>query len=270
MDEAFDAWLRSFLTRMDLRWAAYRKKRKTVRKRLDARMRHLGLSSWQEYTNYLDENPREDLYLREVLAITVSCFFRDPPLFAYLTEKVFPQIAAMNPSNPTAWSAGCASGQEAYTLAILWEDFRKAHSGLPPLKIIATDVDSASLRRAREGVYQRSELERVPEDVLAAYLVRVGETYRVKPEIQSCVRFSRRDLLQNAYPTSVHLILCRWSAFFYFGEHLQKKVLAGFSDCLEDGGHLVIGKRETLPPNWTRDFIPAEGREDVFIRKPRT
>jgi chemotaxis methyl-accepting protein methylase len=186
-----------------------------------------------------------------------------------LTDKVFPKLADMRTERLTAWSAGCASGQEAYTLAILWEVFRRTQSDLPPQDIIATDIDTASLKRAREGAFQKSELERVPEDLLTTFFVREGDSYCVKPEIQSCVRFSRHDLLQNAYPTPVHLLLCRWSAFFYFGERLQRKVIAKFSNCLEEGGFLVIGKREDLSPEWTRDFILAEGRKDVFIRKPR-
>jgi chemotaxis methyl-accepting protein methylase len=268
VDAGFDAWLRSLLTHMDLRWEAYRKKRKTVRKRLEARGRHLGLPSWEDYAGYLVDHPEEEIHLREALAITVSCFFREPPLFAYLTDKVFPKLADRRTERLTAWSAGCASGQEAYTLAILWEVFRKTRSGLPPLDIIATDIDSASLKRAREGVFRKSELERVPEDLLATFFLREGDSYCVKPEIQTCVRFSRHDLLQNTYPTPVHLLLCRWSAFFYFEERLKSRILSGFSTCLKAGDYLVIGKREDLPPEWPRNFILAEGRKDVYIRKP--
>ncbi len=213
----FDPWFRSLLTRMELRWEAYRKKRKTVRKRLEARARHLGLISWQEYADYLDKHPEERLPLKEALVITVSCFFRDPPLFTYLTDKVFPIFAEMGPVHLTAWSAGCASGQEAYTLAILWEAFSKRRPGLPSLEILATDIDPASLARAQQGVFRKSELERVPEDLLRSFFVRDGDLYRLIPDIRCRVRFNRHDLLQDAYPVPIHLLLCRWSAFFYFG-----------------------------------------------------
>ena len=268
-DEEFDAWLRSLLKRLDLRWAAYRKKRKTVRKRMDSRARRIGLDSWREYARYLDDHPREWTHLSEVLAITVSRFFRDPPLFEHLARDVFPRIAEMGSGRLVAWSAGCASGQEAYTLAVLWEAFCSPRPGAPRLEILGTDVDAASLKRAGNAAFLKSEIEWVPASLRELHFHKEDDVYRLRPETASRARFFRHDLLRDPYPDKVHLLLCRWSAFFYFGDSLQMRVLSKFSESLVDGGFLVIGKHETLPGEWSQDFDPAEGRKDVFIRKPR-
>lgn len=265
----FDDWLRWLLKQLGYRWPAYRKKRKTVRKRVEERARALGVPSWKEYSEVLEERPDEWKRLHELLSMTVSRFFREPPLFDYLSTDVFPALTALGDDPVVAWCAGCASGQEAYSLAIQWENHRERTARAPELQILATDIDHASLARATAGAFNRSEVERIPPVFLHRYFISKRDTFQIQPGIARRVRFDHLDLLTEPYPGAIHLVFCRWVAFFYFGEKLQESVLSRISDSLVSGGYLVIGKQEVLPPGGMNLFQQAEGRTDVYIRKGR-
>ena len=145
------------------------------------------------------------------------------------------------------WSAGCASGEEPYSLAILWGLTLAGRFPALSLRVVATDVDARLLERARSGSYRRSSLREVPEAWLQAAFDRTGQLYSVKPAFKLAVEFLLQDMRETRPLGPFDLILCRYVAFTYFDEPLQRRTLEHLLAVLRPGGALVLGLKERLP-----------------------
>jgi chemotaxis protein methyltransferase CheR len=250
-DPELVAFLNQVAPRLGLRVAGYRRVGGTVRKRLSRRLVALGLEL-SAYARYLDEHPDEWQWLDRSCRITISRFGRDASVFDRLMTDVLPERAAAasaaGRSRLRIWSAGCASGEEAYTVAI---GFRARVaplcSGLD-LEVVGTDLEPAVLARARRGGYPPGNLRELPEPLrAAAFEPRSGELF-VRPEFRDGVTFALADLREAAPTGPFDVILCRNVAFTYFAGPLQEHVLGLLIGALRPAGVLVIGTGETLPP----------------------
>ncbi len=239
------------LPRLRLHWPGFRKVRGVVCKRVARRLRALGLPDLDAYRALLERDATEWPALEGLCPIPISRFWRDRAVFEELGRVVLPALAqaasAAGRAALDCWSAGCASGEEPYTLAILWR-FR-LQAGFPGLRlrVLATDVDAPPLERAARGCYRASSLRELPPELLAQAFDRSGELRCVQPEPRACVEFARQDIRIELPAGSFDLILCRNLALTYFEPRLQEETMHRIIEHLRPGGALVVGLHEALP-----------------------
>lgn len=258
-------FLQEVLPRLDLRWPGFRKVRGQVCKRLARRLIELDLPDLAGYRQLLATRPAEWEILDSLCRISISRFHRDRRCFEELAGEVLPEIVrqAQATGGPVRiWSAGCASGEEPYTLALLWH-FRGHDRAGPALSITATDVDPVLLARARTGCYPESSLRELPGPWLAAAFSRRDASFCLRPEFTAGVEFIRQDLRDGAPAGPFHLAACRNLAFTYFAGPLQHEVLARLAAALAPGGFLMIGHTEALPAGQEL-FAPFRGRRGLY------
>lgn len=262
--------LQGTLPRLRLRWAGFRKVRGQVCKRIAQRISTLGLPGGQAYAEYLEGHPAEWTTLENCCRITISRFYRDQAVFRTLEERLLPELArvafSQGKSALTCWCAGCASGEEPYSLAILWRlRLQERFPGLR-LNLLATDADEAMLDRAREGVYQASSLKELPLPLLTDAFARAGGCYHIGAPYRDAVQFLRQDLRHGTPGGTFDLILCRNCAFTYFEESLQREVLAALGQAMVPNGLLVIGIHEKLPSD-VAGFEPLVQRSGIYRKR---
>ncbi len=249
-DTECTTFLQWALPRLDMRWAGFRKVRGQVCKRLRQRMERLGLDGFPAYRARLESDPEEWRELDECCHITISRFFRDQGVFECLRRRVLPDIAARarrEGREARCWSAGCASGEEPYTLKILWDlELAPKHPDVS-LAIVATDIDELMLKRAHAGCFAATSLRELPADVVNQAFDRIGDRFCVRPRHRANIAFCAQDLRVQAPSGLFDLVLCRYLAFTYFSAPLQEKCLGRMVKRLRPRGYLVIGTHERLP-----------------------
>lgn len=225
------------------------KKKAMVNSRLSKRIRKLGLQDFSEYSNYLEDNKEELLHLFNTLTTNVTHFFREEHHFDFLCDNVLPQIKEQKPNKKVrCWSAGCSSGEEAYTLAILLAEF---FSNAWDVKILATDINTEVLTAAKKGIYHQRQVKKVPYDLLKKYFkLGSGENeglFKAKTKLKNMVQFRRSNLNQDQYPikSKLDFIFCR-NVFIYFNSDTQNKILNRFHRYLKSGGYLFLGHSESI------------------------
>lgn len=243
-------------------------KDKCLRRRLAVRMRARGVHTYAEYAALLGRLPEEYDLLVTTLAINVTKFLRNPDTFAVLRERVLEPL--WRRGGPIRiWSAGCASGEEPYTLALLFHEIAGERGGAAVrsrVRIDATDVDPGALDDLRRATYQRPAVEDLPPDLLAAYFS-PGPPYRLDPQVASCVRPLLHDLTRDLAPEPPYdLIVCR-NVVIYFDRVMQERLFAQCTDALLPGGHLLLGKVEMLFGE-ARDRLTLEDARERLYRRP--
>lgn len=245
------AFLQWALPRLHLRWPGFRKVRALPRKRLNRRLAELGLPDLAAYRHHLEADPGEWAVLDGLCRIPISRFGRDRDVFAHLRRETLPAVArrAADRRDPElrCWSAGCASGEEPYTLRILWDLELGPRFRRLPIRIVATDIDEEILERARRACYPASSLKDLPPEWVARAFLRSDGEYCLGEAFRRGVEFRRQDLRVQAPEGSFHLVFCRNLAFTYFDDAGQREVLRRIALRLIPGGSLVIGKHEVLP-----------------------
>jgi len=257
-DQECAGFLKEVLPALGLRWAGCRRVHRTVCKRLRRRLRALGIADLHAYRARLADDPGERGELDALCRIPISRFYRDAPVFDVLAEVVLPELAARG-RRIECWSCGCASGEEVYTLAILW---RRLGTDAP-LGILATDADAHMLERARRGCYQPGSLKELPPELREQAFVRHGGSLCVGPEFREGIEFCREDVRTALPEGRFDLILCRNLVFTYFERALQADILARIVERLQPGGWLVVGRRERLPLV-PPDLEPAAPEVPIF------
>lgn len=224
-------------------------KDKCIKRRIAIRIRATGCCTGEEYGEYLLRNEAELDRLLKVLTIHVSHFFRNPPTFDKLQGETIPSLfsrcRAEGRDSLRCWSVGCASGEEPYSLALLFKEHFTSEMEETSVAIVATDVDPATLDLARTGEYPEERLAEVPETLLRRWFVETQGKFRIAPEIREMVGFRQSDLADGDAFTASDLILCR-NVLIYFERQQQEKILRRFAEVLHQGGILVLGKSETL------------------------
>ncbi len=262
------AFLQWALPKLGRRWAGYRKVRRLVARRLRRRLRALGLANLDAYREWLALHDEEWVALDALLGIPISRFYRDRDMFRSVECYVLPELAeAAQRSGRTrleCWSAGCASGEEPYTLEILWRvRLQPIFPGLT-LRIVATDSDSALLERARVGCYRASSLKELPADLRAAAFETRNGLSCVSREHRD-VEFRREDLRRKMPAGPFDLVLLRNVVATYYAVETQREILVGVADRIRPGGGLMLGIHEVLPEGF-EGLVPWPRARAVFRR----
>lgn len=235
-----------------MRWSGFRKIHARVCKRLQRRMNELRLATVAEYSDYLEQHPGEWDRLDEICQVPISRFYRDKMVFGFLEQTVLPvlceQALAQGRQALEVWSVGCASGEEPYTLSMLWELCLKAQFPELTLQILATDTRPELLARAQRACYSFSSVKNLPADWRQQAFRESNGEYIFAPACKSAVTFQCQDLRIASPERVFDLVLCRNLAFTYYDEELQTTVAERLISALHPGGVLVTGVHETLPP----------------------
>ena len=241
-------------------------KRPSLIRRLGKRMEMAGMRDFGDYTDYLEVHPEEFSQLFNHILINVTAFFRDPACWEYLAEQVIPKIISSKKPGEAIriWSAGCASGEEAYTLAILLAEALGKEAFRERVKIYASDVDEEALAQARHATYPARDLQATPGNLRKAYFVQTEGRYSFDPDLRRSVIFGRHDLVQDAPISRLDLLVCR-NALMYFNSETQTRILARFHFALNEGGYLFLGKAETML-HQAHVFKPVEVKHRIFTR----
>lgn len=220
----------------------------TIARRLRRRLAAAATATVAEYLRYLDEHPEEEQRLIADFLIKVTRFFRDEDLFARLREAVIPELAAAARGTGRElriWSAGCATGEEAYSLALLAAEAMADGADNLAVRIFATDLDDAALDFARRGVYPASALSDVPPALVARHFTEHDGSFAISQDVRNLIVFGHHDLAQRPPFPRMDLIVCR-NVLIYFTPELQRRALDIFAYSLREDGYLVLGKSETI------------------------
>lgn len=232
-------------------------------------MRAKGAASFAAYAGILDTDPAEYERLVETLTINVSKFFRNPETFAGIATLVLPELWASRSPLLRIWSAGCAMGEEPYSLAVLCREYAMSAGDelrLERVRIIGSDIDREAVSAASRGRYAPDAFVETPPAVRERYFPLDNGMHSVAPEIRNLVAFERRDFLEGPGPGGrMHLIVCR-NVTIYFTRAAQEQLLERFHDLLLPGGFLVLGKVETLLGRSREMFAAVSSRERIFRR----
>jgi two-component system CheB/CheR fusion protein len=241
-------------------------KQSSLQRRIAKRMEAVNVPSYAEYVDYLEVHPDEFVHLFDTILINVTAFFRDPAAWQYVAAEVVPRILAAKKNGETirVWSAGCASGEEAYTAAILFAEALGADTFRDRVKIYGTDVDGDALNQARQGVYTARDVEDVPKDLRERYFEKVGDRFGFRKDLRRSVIFGRHDLMQDGPISRLDLLVCR-NALMYFNAETQLRILDRFHFALAEGGFLFLGKAEMLLAHNTA-FTPMDLKSRVFVK----
>lgn len=237
-----------------------RYKRSTIYRRLARRMQVRKVSELPEYLALLQKKPDEVEALFHDLLISVTTFFRDPAAFDVLAQRVIPKLYELDNGPLRVWVPACASGEEAYSVAMLFADEAARHETRRELQIFASDLDTIALSIAREGRYPLAIETDVGEERLRKYFTKEADHYRIRREIREMVLFATHSLLKDPPFSRLHLVSCR-NLLIYLEKDLQQQVLTTFSHALRLGGYLFLGSSESA------DIAPSHFR--VIDREAR-
>jgi two-component system, chemotaxis family, CheB/CheR fusion protein len=241
-------------------------KRVGLIRRLTKRMRTVGVEGFGAYRSFIETHPTEYAGLLDTLLINVTAFFRDDLPWEYLRNEIVPRLLEQKgPTDPIrVWCAGCATGEEAYSLAIVLAEALGIEKFLEQVKLYATDLDNEALAKARLGAYGDRDLAEVPAPIVEKYFDHRDQTFYFRKDLRRCVIFGRNDLVKDAPISRVDLLACR-NTLMYFDGPTQAKILARFHFALNEGGFLFLGRAETMLTYATM-FTPMDLRRRVFTK----
>src|SRR5262245_51479670 len=219
-------------------------KRPSLTRRVDKRMQDVGAGSYRDYLAMLEAQPQEYAELFDTILINVTSFFREPGTWQYIQEEIAPRILeGKGKGDPIRiWSTGCASGEEAYTAAIVFAEVLGEDEFKDCVKIYGTDVDEDALGLARKAQYKTERLEPVPELLRERYFEPAEDgMYLVKPDIRRAVIFGRHDLVQDPPISRIDLLMAR-NTLIYFSAPTQETILRNFHFSLNGSGFLLLGR----------------------------
>jgi chemotaxis protein methyltransferase CheR len=265
------------LPRLGLRWRGFRRVRGQVCKRIGRRMHALGMTESAAYVTRLGADAAEWRVLDGLCTVSISRFYRDRAVFDGLGDNVLPALAAQATTRPDSmircWSAGCASGEEPYTLTLIWNQCVRARFPRAALAVLATDIDAHLLERARVACYSRSSLRELPQPWIDAAFVRQDDKYCVRDRWRSSIEFRqqdiRTDLPSRPAPSDLmsrarvegpfDLVLCRNVAFTYFDAPAQRRIVSRLAEEMSADGFLVVGRHESVSDAPFEAYAPGLG-----------
>ena len=222
-------------------------KRSSLQRRVTKRMEDVGIASFIDYRDHLEADADEFAFLFNTILINVTGFFRDPETWEHLADTALPRmLAAIPPGAPIrVWCAGCASGQETYSLAMLLVEALGEQGFLERVKLYATDADQEALTQARSGSYTAAEVEDVTEERRKRFFERFEQRFVFRRDLRRALIFGRNDLVQDAPISRVDLLSCR-NTLMYLNSETQSRVLSRFHFALNPHGLLLLGRSEML------------------------
>jgi two-component system CheB/CheR fusion protein len=263
-DESFESLLRYLRDTRGVDFTGY--KRTSLVRRARHQMEHAGVQTFDEYLDVLQASSDEFAALFNTILINVTSFYRDPEAWQFIQDEVVPALLARRgPDQPIRiWSAGCASGQEAYTLAMILADSLEPDAFRHRVKIYATDLDEQALAEARAASYDAKAVASVPEPLLARYFEQVNGRYMFNKDLRRAVIFGRNDLVKDAPISRVDLLVCR-NTLMYLNAETQQKLLSRLHFALAPEGVLFLGHAEMLLSH-TDKFSPIDLKHRIFRR----
>jgi two-component system CheB/CheR fusion protein len=239
-------------------------KRPSLERRFRRRMEFVDCASFAEYLDYLEVQPEEFEQLFDTLLINVTEFFRDPPAWEHLQQVALPQVLAEKAADEPirVWSAGCATGQEAFTIAIVLAEILGIDAYRQRVKIYATDVDEEALGRARHAAFSERDLESVPADLQTRYFERTDHHYTLRQDMRPTLIFGRNNLIDDAPISRLDLLVCR-NTLMYFNAETQGRILRHFHFALRPSGVLMLGKSEMMISH-REQFTPSDLKHRIF------
>lgn len=263
-------FLRQVLPDLNLRWEGYRKVRRQVCRRIRKRIHVLKLESFEAYRIYLKNHSREREVLDGMMHISISRFFRDTHSWDLLGEILLPalaQRAALENRPLRCWSAGCASGEEPYSLALLWKHKLSEVFSQLPLQIIATDANELMLQRAQRASYSRGSLKHVPVNWLNDNFLKQGEEYFLNTSVCNRVSFHRQDIRKEMPEGKFDLVFCKNLVGMYFEKPLAIEVFTKIVSRMHSGSYLLLGNHEPFPLEEVPDIVVFNKGLQVYQKK---
>ncbi len=243
-----------------------------LKRRLQHRLDSAGCNNYWEYISLLNKDPKEYDRLIEVLTIKESYFFRDTKVFKLLENGIIPEIVSQKQAEGVkkirAWSCGTATGQEAYSIAILLREALGNRTKDFDIKILGTDIDKDALGKAPWCSYDKRALRKIAPHLLFKYFTRFQDRYVVSDRVRILVDFKHHDVISGIPKRGMDLVLCR-NLLIYFQKELQEKVLHNLHTALNPGGFLILGKTETFPEQ-VRDYFNVVDLRERIYRKGST
>lgn len=276
-DPSWEAIHRHLIERQGLDLSRY--KETYLKRRLLVRVRALRLPGIEAYARYLRRHPEEMGRLQKALSIKVTGFFRNRSCFEFLEERVVPDLlrrSAARRHRITVWSAGCATGEEPYSLAALFASALDRRAAAPrpagepriQVRITGTDLDAAALQAAGRAAFpSKALLDAAPEEAARHFVVNPDGTASPSGRLKGLVRFVRESLLDPIERTDLDLIVCR-NVLIYFSLEHQERILSRFAAALSEGGYLVLGRVERLFGEARAQFDVVSARDRVYRRLP--
>jgi two-component system CheB/CheR fusion protein len=245
-------------------------KRPSLMRRIGKRMQDTSVRSYEDYRTYLEGHPNEFVYLFNTILINVTSFFRDEVAWDFLRNEMVPRIIEQHDGidgQMRLWSTGCATGEEAYSLAMVFAEALGEEEFKGRVKIYATDIDEDALNTGRHAEYSAKSMEPVPADFREEYFEPRNGNYAFRTDLRRAVIFGRHDLIQDPPISRISLLLSR-NTLMYFDSETQRQILASFHFSLRDGGYLFLGKSEALAARGDL-FVPVDLKKRIFIKAPR-
>ncbi len=244
-------------------------KRASLMRQVQKRMQTINIESFNDYLDHLEVHPQEFVELFNTILINVTSFFRDRSVWEYLSNEIIPRITSAKEAHDPirVWSVGCASGQEAYTLAIMLVEALGIEQFKERVKIYATDLDDEALQQSRHATYTAKEVSDVPPELLDNYFERSNANYIFRKDLRRSVIFGRHNLVQDAPISRIDLLTCR-NTLMYFNAEAQAKIIAHFHFALNECGYLFLGKAEMLLSH-SNSFTPVDLKRRIFTKVAR-
>lgn len=239
MLENYEKFKKDVLTLTTIDLNAY--KEKQMRRRINTLIAKNKLDDYDAYIKLIKQDKEKFEQFVNFLTINVSEFYRNPEQWKYLDKEVFPELIRLFGKNLKIWSAACSTGDEPYSLVMALSN----HVPLSNIRIIATDIDKQVLDKARMGLYSEKSIAAVPPEFKKKYFTQVGSSYKIADEVKRCVEFKEHNLLKDAYPRDINLIVCR-NVVIYFTEEAKDEIYRKFHASLKKDGMLFIGSTEQI------------------------
>jgi chemotaxis protein methyltransferase CheR len=265
-----DLQFRQLLDYFGFSWDGYRRVRKGVKKRINRHMQQLGCRSFDEYLHILDRDGGVRQQCECLMTVSVSRFFRDRMLWKILEAHIVPEILRENPDKVKFWDAGCACGEEVYSMKMLWETLRSRFDSMPDIEVWATDINPVYLRRARRGLYSIGSIKEVEQNLREIYFIFQEDenVFRINPSLQKGIFWKVHNMLHNFEENNFHIIFLRNNLLTYYRDEIKQPAFQKVVNNLAQGGFLIIGSHEKVPFE-SDNFVPFHDQPPIFkkIRK---
>jgi chemotaxis methyl-accepting protein methylase len=264
-----DDQFRQLLDWFDFSWSGYRKVRKGVKKRISRHMQELKCPNINPYLDLLSKSAEVRQECEKRMTVSISRFFRDRKLWYDLEDDVLPRMIEREKKTLRVWSAGCARGEEVYSFRIVWDRLSKKFEQLPETEIVATDIHPVYIEKARAGVYAKSSMKEVPQEVREQYfdIRKSGNRFDIKAAFKRGIEWKVQDVFSDPPGFEFDIIFLRNNLLTYYKEDQKIKGLKGVIKALAPDGWLIVGSHEKLPSavsNMQRHLsIPWAYRQDV-------
>ena len=264
-----DDQFRQLLDWFDFSWSGYRKVRKGVKKRISRHMRELKCPNINTYLDLLNKYAELRQACEKRMTVSISRFFRDRQLWADLEEDILHGMIETYPKSFRVWSAGCARGEEVYSFKIIWDRLSKKYQQLPEIEITATDIHPDYIDKARAGVYAKSSMKEVPQEIRENYfdIRKSGNRFDIKADFKKDIEWKVQTIFNDPPGSAFDIIFLRNNLLTYYKAHLKIEGLKRVLKALAPGGWLIVGSHEKLPSQCSNlqrhDSVPWAYRQDL-------